>query len=137
MLEIREPEGGFDVGEAVGARPGDDADVRALRATLARLGVLCLRMPAPLDDEGFQAVARLFGAVKGPVARTEDGGTFRYSEARQIIDAGFVATEEVRAKLAGVAFGGHASVQHKAGGDFSVGEPRRFWRCMIAGERPV
>jgi alpha-ketoglutarate-dependent taurine dioxygenase len=31
----------------------------------------------------------------------------------------------------------NASVQHKAGGNFRVGEPRRFWRYMIAGERPA
>jgi taurine dioxygenase len=31
----------------------------------------------------------------------------------------------------------NASVQHKAGSDFPVGEPRRFWRYMIAGERPT
>jgi alpha-ketoglutarate-dependent taurine dioxygenase len=31
----------------------------------------------------------------------------------------------------------NASVQHKAGGNFKVGEPRRFWRHMIAGGRPV
>jgi alpha-ketoglutarate-dependent taurine dioxygenase len=31
----------------------------------------------------------------------------------------------------------NASVQHKAGGNFALGEPRRFWRYMIAGERPV
>ncbi len=30
-----------------------------------------------------------------------------------------------------------ASVQHKAGGSFALGEPRRFWRHMIAGARPV
>ncbi|MDH3686664.1 MAG: TauD/TfdA family dioxygenase [Myxococcales bacterium] len=30
----------------------------------------------------------------------------------------------------------NASVQHKAGGNFKVGEPRRFWRYMVAGERP-
>ena len=30
----------------------------------------------------------------------------------------------------------NASVQHKAGGNFKLGEPRRFWRCMIAGDRP-
>ena len=27
----------------------------------------------------------------------------------------------------------NASVQHKASGDFPVGEPRRFYRFMIAG----
>jgi taurine dioxygenase len=31
----------------------------------------------------------------------------------------------------------NASVQHKAGGDFPVGEPRRFWRYMVAGEAPL
>src|SRR5262249_17180512 len=31
----------------------------------------------------------------------------------------------------------NAAVQHKAGGDFPVGEPRRFWRFMVAGARPT
>ena len=31
----------------------------------------------------------------------------------------------------------NAAVQHKARGDFPVGEPRRFWRHMIEGGRPV
>jgi taurine dioxygenase len=31
----------------------------------------------------------------------------------------------------------NASVQHKASGDFPVGEPRRFWRYMIEGPVPV
>ena len=31
----------------------------------------------------------------------------------------------------------NASVQHKAGGDFAVGEERRFWRHMIAGPKPA
>jgi hypothetical protein len=31
----------------------------------------------------------------------------------------------------------NASVQHKASGDFPVGEPRNFWRYMIAGPAPV
>lgn len=31
----------------------------------------------------------------------------------------------------------NASVQHKASGDFPVGEARRFWRYMIEGPRPV
>ncbi|HTO70112.1 MAG TPA: TauD/TfdA family dioxygenase [Myxococcota bacterium] len=30
----------------------------------------------------------------------------------------------------------NASVQHKAGGNFKLGEPRRFWRYMVEGERP-
>jgi taurine dioxygenase len=31
----------------------------------------------------------------------------------------------------------NASVQHKAGGNFRIGEPRRFWRYMIAGGPPA
>ena len=31
----------------------------------------------------------------------------------------------------------NASVQHKASGDFPVGEPRRFWRYMIEGLVPA
>ena len=31
----------------------------------------------------------------------------------------------------------NASVQHKAGGNFRMGEPRRFWRYMVAGGRPA
>jgi alpha-ketoglutarate-dependent taurine dioxygenase len=31
----------------------------------------------------------------------------------------------------------NASVQHRAGGDFPVGEPRRFWRFMIEGSVPA
>ena len=31
----------------------------------------------------------------------------------------------------------NASVQHRASGDFAVGEPRRFWRYMVEGPVPV
>jgi len=31
----------------------------------------------------------------------------------------------------------NASVQHRASGDFPVGEPRRFWRYMITGPKPI
>jgi taurine dioxygenase len=31
----------------------------------------------------------------------------------------------------------NASVQHKAGGNFALGEPRNFWRSMIAGPPPA
>lgn len=31
----------------------------------------------------------------------------------------------------------NASVQHKAQGNFKVGEPRRFWRHLIEGPKPV
>jgi taurine dioxygenase len=31
----------------------------------------------------------------------------------------------------------NAAVQHRASGDFEVGEPRRFWRYMIEGPVPL
>lgn len=31
----------------------------------------------------------------------------------------------------------NASVQHKASGDFPLGEPRRFWRYMVPGDAPA
>ncbi len=31
----------------------------------------------------------------------------------------------------------NATVQHKAQGNFKLGEPRRFWRHLIAGLPPV
>ena len=31
----------------------------------------------------------------------------------------------------------NASVQHRASGDFPVGESRRFWRYMASGPRPI
>jgi alpha-ketoglutarate-dependent taurine dioxygenase len=31
----------------------------------------------------------------------------------------------------------NASVQHKAAGDFPVGEPRNFWRYMTEGALPL
>jgi taurine dioxygenase len=63
-------------------------------------------MPRALTDDELQAVAALFGPIKVPIGRTKDGGTFRYADKRQIIDAGFVMTDEIRAKLGDVALGG-------------------------------
>ena len=48
----------------------------------------------------------MIGPVKDPVADTRDGTVLRYGEDRQIIDAGFVLTDELRAELGDVSFGG-------------------------------
>ena len=48
----------------------------------------------------------MIGPVKDPVGRTRDGGVLRYSEERQIIDAGFVMTDELREQLGELSFGG-------------------------------
>lgn len=104
---MREVLGVFGVAEVVGVDPrAPEAAGAELRALLARAGVVCLRMPRRLEDEELQAVAAVFGPIKDPVGRTRDGGRFRYAERRQIIDAGFVLTAELREKLGDLAFGG-------------------------------
>jgi taurine dioxygenase len=93
----------------LGATPAQVSDdtVRAhLRSALAEHPVLCLRQPDALDDEGLRAVARAFGPIKDPVGRTKDGEEIRYSEERQTVDAGFVLTDELRAELGDLSFGG-------------------------------
>jgi alpha-ketoglutarate-dependent taurine dioxygenase len=107
MIEIHAPTAGFGVTDVVGLVPGRfDEHEAALRAALARHAMLCLRMPRALEDAELQSAARAFGAIKDPVGRAADGSLFRYAEPRQIIDSGFVMTDALRAKLAGVHFGG-------------------------------
>ncbi len=83
-----------------------DAHADALRALLARAGVLCLRLARPLDEDAFFGVAALFGPVKDPVALAPDGEPLRYSERKQIIDTGFVLTDALREKLGDLQLGG-------------------------------
>jgi hypothetical protein len=84
----------------------NDEAAAALQAALAEHAVVCIRMERALLDDEFQAVARLFGPIKNPVGRTKDGALMRYDQPRQIIDSGFVMTDEVREKLGDIAFGG-------------------------------
>jgi alpha-ketoglutarate-dependent taurine dioxygenase len=106
MAVIQEPAADFGVAEARDVDVSSEADAAALRAALAKHGVLCVRLGRRLEDVELQALARCFGPIKDPVARTRDGGSFRYSEARQIIDSGFVMTEEIKEKLGDLEFGG-------------------------------
>ncbi len=107
MIRIHEPAEGFGVTEIVGLEPEEGGSHAAvLRDALARHAVLCLRMDHALEEDAFGAVARVFGPVKEPVGRTRDGGSFRYAEDRQIIDSGFVMTDELRGKLGDLALGG-------------------------------
>jgi alpha-ketoglutarate-dependent taurine dioxygenase len=101
--------GDFGALEVLGATPDNAADdeIRAaLRAALAKHAVLCLRQPEVLDEGGLRAIAEIFGPIKDPVGQAKDGTTLRYSDERQIIDAGFVLTDELRAELGDVNFGG-------------------------------
>ena len=63
-------------------------------------------MPRALADAEFDSLARIFGPIKELIARAKDGSTFRYGEPRQIIDSGFVLSDEIRAKLGALSLGG-------------------------------
>ncbi|MBW2316616.1 MAG: hypothetical protein JRH10_20830, partial [Deltaproteobacteria bacterium] len=53
MLEVRDPSDGFAVAEALGVDAAHaEEQAPELRQALARNGVLCLRMDAPLSEEG-------------------------------------------------------------------------------------
>jgi taurine dioxygenase len=108
-LELQPLPGAFGAAEITGATPtsASQAAVReTLRGALASHAVLCLRQPTALDDEGLRTVAQLFGPIKDPVGPTKDGAMVRYSEERQVVDAGFVLTDELRAELGDLSFGG-------------------------------
>ena len=102
--------GAFGAGAVVGlhvSRDSADAGVAAtLRDFLADRAVVCVRQPAALTDEELQALASMIGPIKDPVARSRDGRELRYSEKRQVIDSGFVMTEELLAELGGGSLGG-------------------------------
>jgi alpha-ketoglutarate-dependent taurine dioxygenase len=108
MLEIRNATMPFGVCEVRGVdpttEPGDEA--ATLQQALAQSGVLVMRMDRKLEDDELQKIASRFGPIKDPIATTKDGERFRYSERRQIIDSGFVMTDEIRQKLGDVTFGG-------------------------------
>jgi alpha-ketoglutarate-dependent taurine dioxygenase len=70
--------------------------------------VICLRLDRPLTDDEAEGVAAMIGAIKDPIGRTRDGGLLRYGERRQVIDAGFVLTDELREQLGDINFGGDA-----------------------------
>ena len=108
MLESLEGSAAFAPAVVSGMDPAhlEEGAGERLRALLARAGVLCMRMPRALTDDELQSVARLFGPIKDPVGRTKEGGLHRYAEARQIIDAGFVLTAELREQLGELSFGG-------------------------------
>jgi alpha-ketoglutarate-dependent taurine dioxygenase len=77
-----------------------------LRDLLAEHAVVCIRLAARLTDDELQAVASMIGPIKDPVAQTIDGSTIRYGERRQVIDAGFVMTDELREQLGEGSLGG-------------------------------
>lgn len=109
-LEVRVASGSFGAAEVVGLVAlrdvADEGARETVRDALAKHGVVCLRIDATLDKQTFRCVAEMFGPIKNPVGRTRDGSELHYDSEMQIIDAGFVLTDELRAQLSGVSFGG-------------------------------
>lgn len=79
---------------------------KALRDALAKHGVVCIRMSRVIDRETFRSFAEAVGPIKDPVGRAKDGSMMRYDQDRQVIDSGFVMTDELREKLGELSFGG-------------------------------
>ena len=108
-LEIRDLPGGFRAAEIVGLDPqhhvADPAACEVVRSALAERGVVGIRLEDKLDKDEFGAVTRMFGPIKKPVALTDDGSLYQYDAERQIIDAGFVMTDQVREQLGDRSFG--------------------------------
>jgi alpha-ketoglutarate-dependent taurine dioxygenase len=103
-------EGDLPTVEVLGLEPAAHASDAAVAAWLRELlwqhGVICIRQQAKLDDSEMRALVQMFGPIKDPVGRDGDGNPVRYSEERQIIDAGFVLTDELREALGDVTVGG-------------------------------
>ena len=107
MVEIRQHAETFSAAEVVGLPiAGWEEYGASLRAALAGQGMVCVQLSRALQDAELQSLAGLFGPIKDPVGCARDGSCFRYSERRQVIDTGFILTDEVRKKLGDVTFGG-------------------------------
>ena len=63
-------------------------------------------MYRPLEDEEFAFDRATVRTDQRPRRARKDGTAFRYDQPRQIIDSGFVLTDEIRAKLGDLSFGG-------------------------------
>jgi alpha-ketoglutarate-dependent taurine dioxygenase len=102
--------GDFGAAEIEGLEPHRDADDplarEQLRQALWTHCVLCVRLPHALDDRDARALVSMIGDIKDPVGRSADGRALRYGEDRQVIDSGFVLTEELRAELGDLSAGG-------------------------------
>ena len=104
--------GPFGAAEIEGLDPQRDArdtsTCARLKQAVATHGVVCVRMPSALHDDDARGLVSMIGRVKDPIGRTTDGRRLRYGGDRQIIDSGFVLTDEVRAALGDLSLGGDA-----------------------------
>jgi alpha-ketoglutarate-dependent taurine dioxygenase len=110
MLEMHASSDGFGAAEVTGfdpeRDPADPGVARWLGDLLATHAVMCLRMPRPLTDDELEAVTSMIGPIKDPVEPDRRGEMVRYGERRQVIDAGFVLTDELRDEIGDVTVGG-------------------------------
>ena len=98
---------GLAIVEGLAPTDLEDPDASAaLQAALWSNALVCVRGDRQWDESEARALAMMFGPVKDPIGRTRDGGELRYSDERQIVDAGFVLTPELRAELGDLSFGG-------------------------------
>lgn len=111
-LEVQPPSERFGAAVIVGVDPARDVDDPAardlVRGALAEHGVACLRLRQKLDRDAFRRVAQMFGPIKNRIGRTKSGAVMQYDPEMQVMDAGYVLTEEKRARLGNVSFGGDA-----------------------------
>ena len=108
-LSVSPLPGPFGAVQIEGLVPGDAEDrptCALVRDLLAQHAVICIRLPAALEDREARAIASMIGPIKDPIGRTRDGAMVRYSDDRQVIDAGFVLTDEGRAEFGDLSFGG-------------------------------
>ena len=102
-IGVRSDPGTFAAAVVEGLDPAvdpRDPEVAAwLRELLWEHAVVCLRLPAKLTDEEHRAIVGMIGPVKDPVGVDADGAQVRYSDPKQVIDSGFVLTDELRAEL--------------------------------------
>ena len=107
MIDVQAASGSFGVARVLGLESGKiDEASGALRGALAAHAVLCIPLDRRLDEPELESLAGLVGPIKDPVAPTKQGEELRYSPTRQVIDSGFVITDEVREKLGALTFGG-------------------------------
>ena len=97
MIETEPTSARFAVTVVNGMIPDKGAEsTTELRFYLASAAVVCLRFDRALEKSEFEQIAEIFGPVKDPVGRAKDGTVFRYSPRRQVIDAGYVLTDQDR-----------------------------------------
>jgi alpha-ketoglutarate-dependent taurine dioxygenase len=115
----------FSVAVMSGITPANGHRYAAeLRARLATSAVVCLRFDQALEKDEFEQIAELFGPVKDPVGLAKDGTTYRYSKKRQVIDAGYVLTDEDRQNSSGFNHGfNYGGLDDKRPGLFET------WHC--------